>query len=954
MKRIFYFLFFLVFLSWHTAFSQQQYSITGRIIDGKAALPGVTIKTKDNSIATQSNLDGTFRITGIKQGNYELVFSYLGYEPIEKTVSVSEKPFNVYLGDLSFSGNDAQDIDEVVVQGIMANTQAKALSIQKSSPAIMNVIASDLIGKLPDRNAAEAVQRIQGIAIERDHGEGRYASVRGTPMQWNSTLVNGNRMPTSEGTSDNTSGSRTSPLDIFPSEMIEFVQVSKAITPDMEGDAIGGSINFVTRTAPVSKTLKASLGTGYNGQAQKGIYSGSFMYGDHFFNKKLSLIIGGSYWKRNWATDNTEAVYNQEDFAMESFELRDYKGVRTTMGLNAGLAYHINPSHKIFFRGILTDFQDQETALEHTFSYTGKTLTQRRREGVIGIGLLGAEIGGTHNTLGEKLNIHWKLSNYETDMETRKPSHADNPKNTYKLSMFASKVDFANRAADGKMYLDMDAPAGFQSSNYQSFVPQLKSAVKTSDLRLTQLIELQTQSFERDRIAELDLKYQLNNNIYFKAGGKFKGKYLRRGSPMDIYVNRGANITVESLATEAYDYNGGFMKETGADYHSVLLDGITLTQVDQLLTDSYINENKLMHIARGESSPDAASSFYTGNEDVYAGYGMFDMKLSDKLQLIAGARYEHTALTYYGNEVIRKNVDGKPTADINKVENSSKFGSLLPMAHLKYQPIEAMNIRLAYTRTFARANFSDLNPTENINLIFTPPVISRGNIALKPTFAHNFYFMSEYYFDDIGVASFGVFYKKLSNVIYSSQSFQQIDGTTYRITQPENSENGWLAGFEAGISKRLSFLPGFWSGFGIEANYTMTTSEMEVPRFSLDEKGQVTKTIAKEVLPNQSKHLFNTAIFYEKGKFMARIAGNYKGSALAIVQGNPENYRWYGENFTMDFSANYRFNNKVSVFAELNNLTNAPLRYYHGDSRRLEQLEYYSLRGLVGINYQIF
>src|SRR5690606_34193390 len=450
--------------------------------------------------------------------------------------------------------------------------------------------------------------------------------------------------------------------------------------------------------------------------------------------------------------------------------------------------------------------------------------------------------------------------NYETDMETRRPSHADNPKNTYKLSMFASKVDYANLAADGKMYLDMDAPAGFQSANYQSFVPQLKSAVKTSDLRLTQLIELQTQSFERDRIAELDLKYQLNNNIYFKAGGKFKGKYLRRGSPMDIYVNRGANITVESLATEAYDYNGGFMKETGADYHSVLLDGITLTQVDQLLTDSYISENKLMHIDRGESSPDAASSFYTGNEDVYAGYGMFDMKLSDKLQLIAGARYEHTALTYYGNEVIRKNVDGKPTADINKVENSSKFGSLLPMAHLKYQPIEAMNIRLAYTRTFARANFSDLNPTENINLIFTPPVISRGNIALKPTFAHNFDFMSEYYFDDIGVASFGVFYKKLSNVIYSSQSFQQIDGTTYCITQPENSENGWLAGFEAGISKRLSFLPGFWSGFGIEANYTMTTSEMEVPRFSLDEKGLVTKTIAKEVLPNQSKHLFNTAI----------------------------------------------------------------------------------------------
>src|SRR5690606_10772648 len=125
--------------------------------------------------------------------------------------------------------------------------------------------------------------------------------------------------------------------------------------------------------------------------------------------------------------------------------------------------------------------------------------------------------------------------------------------------------------------------------------------------------------------------------------------------------------------------------------------------------------------------------------------------------------------------------------------------------------------------------------------------------------------------------------------IYTLSLHDALPISTYRITQPENSENGWLAGFEAGVSKRLSFLPGFWSGFGVEANYTMTTSEMEVPRFSLDEKGQVTKTIAKEVLPNQSKHLFNTAIFYEKGKFMARIAGNYKGSALAIVQGNPEN-----------------------------------------------------------------
>lgn len=938
------------FLFMFVSHAQESGSISGILTDSNGRLPGATIRSSDGKTTT-SALDGSFNLAGFTAGEQELSFSYIGYSPLVKKLSIQNGK-SIDLGIIQLGSSSENKIEQVVVQGSFANTQAKALNIQKTSMAIMNVIASDVIGKLPDRNAAEAVQRIQGVSIERDHGEGRYASVRGTPMQWNSTLINGNRMPTSEGTSDNTSGTRSSPLDIFPSEMIEFVQVSKAITPDMEGDAIGGSINFITRTAAPSRILKVSGGGGYNGQSEKGIYSGSLMYGDRLFDNKFSFVIGGSYWQRNWGTDNIEARYDFDDYSIQDFELRDYNGIRTTYGVNVGMEYNFNPAHKIFFRGVLTDFQDRERALEHTFLYGEGAFSQRRREGITGIGLFGGEFGANHRFADDKMQLNWKLSSYETDMKNRKIKYSGGPgDNTYKMALFKTDAQYSNIAPNGKAYLDIDAPSGYTSSSFENFLPVFESSVSTDDLVLSQLIALQTPSFEHDKIAEFDLKYQLASTFSIKVGSKYKTKFLRRGSPMDIYINMGANTTtVGGLGTESYNYNGGFMKETGTDYSGVLHNGISLQQLDHLFTEEALAEGGYYHMARNENDPSTAPAFYSGNEDVWAGFAMGEWNINEQFDLVGGVRYEHTHLKYNGYEIIETDED----TSIEPITNKSDFGAFLPMLHLKYKPLDNLNVRAAYTRTFARANFADLNPTESIYPMGTVPMVSRGNIHLKPTFANNFDLMGEYFFSSIGVASAGVFYKKLENVIYSGQSFENIDGVIHRVTQPENSENGWLAGFEVGISRRLSFLPGFWSGFGIDANYTFTDSEMEVPRYEEDGTGNVVRSVTKEMLPNQSKHLFNTAIFYENNKLMVRVAGNYRGAALALVQGNVENYRWYGKNFMVDLSANYKVNKKLSIFAEVNNLTNEGLRYYHGDSRRPEQLEYYSQRGQIGINYQIF
>ncbi|MCD8540082.1 MAG: TonB-dependent receptor [Leadbetterella sp.] len=698
--------------------------------------------------------------------------------------------------------------------------------------------------------------------------------------------------------------------------------------------------------------LRIAGGGGYNNQAQKGVYNGSLLYGNTFFDGKFGFMVAGSIWERNWGTDNLEMVYNMDNHAVESLELRDYLGVRRTQGLNLGTEYNINADNKLFLRGIYTDFKDDETAYEHTFLFSESNFNLRRRRGIVGINLLGGELGGIHESESGRWKLDWKGSAYSTRMDTRQPNGKKN--GAYQLTMFTTKAQYGGLAPDGNKYLNIDSPSGYRGDNYRKILPYLNQEIHPEDMNISQVIDIRMGSYERDWVGELNLEHKPSDKLTVKVGGKYRAKYLERGAPMKINVYLGgyAGVPHPLSQYELQDFpaNGGFLSELGEHYNTVLLPNITLDQLADIHAKDYSGDRLWMVLNQDEKNPASAASFYTGNENVTAGYAMGTYHFTPQASLVGGLRYEHTLLKYKGNEVVSDETGDQ----INPVSKSSDFGALLPMIHFKYSPQERLNLRLAYTRTFARANFSDLNPTESITYLTTPASISRGNIDLKPTFSNNFDLLGEYFFKDIGILNAGIFYKALENVIYTARSFQTISGTRYRVSQPENSEKGWLLGFEAGISKRLSFLGGFWGGFGVEGNYTFTRSEMDVPAYSEDANGNITVTKTKEALPSQPKHVFNTALFYENEKAMIRIAGNYKGAALAVVQGNPENYRWYDKNFTVDLSASYKVSRKINLFLELNNLTNEPMKYYQGNSSRPEQVEYYSLRGSAGINLTIF
>lgn len=911
--------------------------ITGVTVSKGELLPGATVTA--GSLGAQTDLNGRFTLVLKHTGKVTLTFRYLGYT--SKTLDLDVKTGLNNIGDIELAPA-AGVLGEVIVNGATAGSQVKAISIKKNAIGIMEVLAADAIGKLPDRNAAEAVQRIQAVSIERDGGEGRYVSVRGTPIQWSATLLNGNRLPSAS--LDYTD--RRVQMDIFPSELIEYVQLSKALTPDIEGDAIGGSINFITRAAPQQRILNINAAGGYNAQSDKGSYNASIVYGDRIAKGKLGYLFSAVVWKRTSGTDRYNVNYDfsnpdsKQSYSITDLQLRDYLAARRTTGLNGGIEYKFNDRHKIQAKGIYTEYQDVQMVRENYFYFNTGVSTITTRSAKYNTNLYSAELSG-QSTLSGTFNLDWAASIDKSRFKFGDPG-------SYPMAFFSQKATYEG-LTDGKKYLAMDAPNGI-GDKIDEVLPHLSATTPISPdaMRLSQVVMVRSTNWEANKRFGINLNYHPSEKLKLKFGGKviFKDKLVE--TPLSIYMAgiTGKAPTLTQIGTEPFPYNGGFLTAIHAPYKNVMIDQMPIDQVKELITPAGIAKYSLFPVeVDSATNASGAGRYFTGKENVYAVYAMGEYKVSDKITIIGGIRNEYSKVTFNGNKVVTK--AGRSTVAPLTQDNS--YNAFLPMLHLKLNATSNDIIRLAYTRTFARADFNNLNPATTVDE--TNRIITRGNADLKPTFANNFDVMAEHYFGGVGSITFGAFYKKLTDLIYTNESSQDINGILYRVSEPINMQKAWLGGLEAGFSKRFTNLPGFWKGFGVDLNYTFTDSKVKIPRFTGGQKVE-----DESVIPKQAKHVFNASILYEYGKFTARVAGNYKGKYLDVIRqaAGPDHYRWYAENFTVDFSSSYSITPKVRVFAELNNLTNAPVRYYHGTYNRAEEASWFSIRGQVGASIKLF
>lgn len=279
--------------------------LTGKVMDDtdNLSLPGATIKLLEGNRYTVSDQNGHFEFLNLPTGNYTVSVVYIGYQPIRKNIVVKNGQKNYITIQLSSS---SLSLAEAVVLGDMARGQAKALNQQKNNRNITNIISSDQVGRFPDANIGDALKRVPGITMQNDQGEARNIIIRGLAPHLNSVTLNGDRIPSAEG--DN----RNVQMDLIPSDMISTIEVNKTLTPDMDADAIGGSVNLITRASPNGQRLSATAAGGYGPIREKGNYTAGLVYGNRFSSNKFGIVLSGSYNNNRFGSDNVEGVWTRE------------------------------------------------------------------------------------------------------------------------------------------------------------------------------------------------------------------------------------------------------------------------------------------------------------------------------------------------------------------------------------------------------------------------------------------------------------------------------------------------------------------------------------------------------------------------------------------------------------------------------------------------------------------
>ena len=390
--------FLLFFLTISNSFAS---TISGYIFDknGREQLVGATVVLQPGSANSSSMLNGKYLLNNIQAGKYQIKVSYLGYSPIDTTLSILA---NADLKLNFFLASNSTNLNTVVVTAKGGKeSDGYAKRAEQRAENIVNIVSANSIAISPDITVANVMARVSGVSIERGNtGDGQYAIIRGMDKRYNTTLINGIKIPSPDNKN------RYVPLDIFPSDLIERIEVSKSLTPDMEGDASGGVINLVMKTAPDEFRLEGNVGAGYSALfSQRPFDSFSTSYvnkkspaeilgtgieapisafpyqnlvtstkkspvnsnysltiGNRFLNKKLGVIFSGSY-QNTYAGNNASRLVENATLGpaqgpnaemtqvFPEFLTRKYSSLTNRLGLITTVDYRFNPNNSISLFG---------------------------------------------------------------------------------------------------------------------------------------------------------------------------------------------------------------------------------------------------------------------------------------------------------------------------------------------------------------------------------------------------------------------------------------------------------------------------------------------------------------------------------------------------------------------------------------------------------------------------
>ncbi|WP_375419611.1 TonB-dependent receptor [uncultured Sphingomonas sp.] len=971
-----------------TAPSRAPGSVSGTVSQANGEyLDGASVAIPALDRATAADRSGRFMISDLPAGTHEVVIRYVGFPDQRRTITVVGDPvtLDVRFDAVPDAGSTA-DASDIVVNGgrPIAESEAAALQIQRTSPSLVSVVASDSVGRLPDQNIAQAVSRLPGVAVQRDQGQARYINLRGAPINWTTLSFDGINVVSPEG--------RDARFDSIPSAIASQIIVRKAVTPDMTGETIAGNVDIITRSAfdyPGFK-VQAKAGAGHVELGGKTEYEGSLVVSDRIDTGigEFGIVSSGSYYRRGMVTDNFETDFEAvgEDrrpgfknriWGRET-ENKLYRLTRKNYALSTRLDWRPNDGDsKLFFETIYSAFQDDEqrsnyifdlddqqsrtptgtaacavnpTPAANTTGYadvcTGNTPL---RGTVYGVDLnsnflvraykqsvFTNTIGGDHSFGGWK--VAWR-GNYTKSIDDRSapaqlnydsPGFGTNGANA--ANRLTVDYDFTDpQLAKVALYRTLRAANGTLSRGARV------TAIEDFPRALNRLRVLDAKDVTKAYTAKLDVSREMQFGsvpVTIAAGLRYDDR-TKTSNEYLLDISTPAAFTAAGIPTDfgAIAIPGGFQGKIPLGY-----------------AFQYFGRDKVLELAdRALTVAPRAfvqANFYDVTEKVYSGYAMATATMNWG-SIIGGARVEH----------IRN--DSSAFSSVGLLDIGSKQTLVYPSLHFNWDVNDRMKTRLSFNTGAARPDYDQLRP--NLSFSDANLTISGGNPEAKPEKARGVDLYVEYYTMPRGFLSVGVFYKDVRDVLFdTSSTFNStilnsngVDRSQYQYTTIANGGDGYIYGLEAAIQQQLEpfvtdlGLPDWMGGFGVQLNATLNKSRSETP------DGR------KIRLPGASDGVYNLIGYYEKYGFSARVSYQNRSpwidsiGAFGLVNGVNRGIdggdAYWARDDELDASVRFAITPNVEVYGDFANLLNGPGRRYAGSSQYTIEHETFGRRYTGGV-----
>jgi TonB-dependent receptor len=830
----------------------------------------------------------------------------------------------------SAAGSEASSVETVVVTG----TRMQAQEVKQDAPNVLDVRPIEEIQKLPDVDIAEALQRVPGVSMESDSGEGRYINIRGMDADLNGTTFDGVRLTTNNPSSPQ-GGARAVAFDVLPPGIFGGVEVIKSLTPDIDAEGLGGIVNLLPRTLPSDREflVDASAGSGTETLRGSPVWDGQLTVGGRFGDRDQFSIIASYAYHQDWrGLDDIEnsgpsTVFTPSGAPIDNdLEYRWYEYHRTRHGEGTSMTWDVDGSASLFLRAFDAGYTE----------YAHKNRL---------------EIDNLNVEADNSTPVQMADGSYRINDASPQKEYTDS-----KETIESKLVEVGGH----KVFAD-DILADFRISWTEGHDLQPWSyKFQFTDPNNVPLNYNPTANPNYPSFRTLNGTNLADPSIYTQGNLSVDGS-----DNMDTESAIAGNVTVPMpIAGNDGDFRFGFnvrlrvIRQNATESGSATVGGMSnyTDGPDQIYYNGLYNIGPFVNFPELVAQPYSAqtidpSQFEHNSEDVYAEYAQYSTTI-DKLSLLGGVRVETTNAIYSAIAVdandIPINSSGveKPNDwSAAVVDNKQDYTNVFPDLNAKYQMTDDWVLRAAFTTSLARPGFNEITAARSVDL--DNNAVSEGNPSLKPITAKNVDLTSEYYLPNGGIAAVGLFYKDFSNYIVPTTitvptsafpTYIFSGGNFVSVSSFADIGAASVKGVELNYQQQFVFLPGALSGFGFDGNVTYN-----------DSSGQI-RPGETHTLPQTSPWNYNAALYFEKYGLDLRLGASFVSKNLWAVGSDDATDLYSQPRFRLDFGSSYTFLENYEFYFDVKNITNTKLEFTQTPSAAYPvQREFYGADYLFGI-----